>query len=186
MTNRIIWIRNIQYCEYFLVYIVFFDKKLYSLRISLAYDIWKHFYAKEEQTMTHTIIRIITGRTGRRLPEYGGLENIWTRGVMASYYRHSGATACDKHVRRILGGGSGLSHLIPEHYIDSYDRILADMQGIARTCTSLHRLRKIQAEIRDALPATVRAAAEPYYCPDATRDQIAAYLAQVMWHTYHG
>lgn len=26
MTNRIIWIRNIQYCEYFLVYIVFFDK----------------------------------------------------------------------------------------------------------------------------------------------------------------
>lgn len=136
--------------------------------------------------MTHTIIRIITGRTGRRLPEYGGLENIWTRGVMASYYRHSGATACDKHVRKILGGGSGLSHLIPEHYIDSYDRILADMQGITRTCTSLHRLRKIQAEIRDALPATVRAAAEPYYCPDATRDQIAAYLAQAVWHAYHG
>lgn len=39
MTNRIIWIRNIQYCEYFLVYIVFFDKKLYGLRIPLVYDI---------------------------------------------------------------------------------------------------------------------------------------------------
>lgn len=137
--------------------------------------------------MTQSIIQIILGTNGRRIPEYGGAGNAWAYGLLADYYRHSHTNASEKHIHKCLAGQCILSHVISDHYRrdNGYDRILLDTRGIAATCTSLSRLRRIQAEVRDAQPEAIRAATDPYYHPDATREQVAIYLAQALWRTYH-
>lgn len=137
--------------------------------------------------MTQSIIQIILGINGRRIPEYGGACNAWSYGLLADYYRHSHTVVSAKHIRKCLAGQCRLSHVIADHYRrdDGYDRILSDVRGIAATCTSLSRLRKIQAEVHDTLPENLRTDIGQYYHPDATREQVAEYLAQALWRTYH-
>ena len=120
--------------------------------------------------MTQRIIQIILGSNGRRIPEFGGASYAWTYGLLADYYRHSHTNASEKHVRKCLAGQCRLSHVLTDHYrrTDGYDRILADTRGIAVTCTSLSRLRRIQSEVRDALPEEIRLAIEPFYQAKAT------------------
>ena len=136
--------------------------------------------------MTQRIIQIILGSNGRRIPEFGGASYAWTYGLLADYYRHSHTNASEKHVRKCLRGKCKLSHILTGHYRHTagYDGILSDTRVIATTCTSLSRLRRIQTEVRDTLPASIRAATDPYYHADATREQVAEYLAQVLWCTY--
>lgn len=137
--------------------------------------------------MVLSIIRTILGTNGRRIPEFGGAGNACAYGLLADYYRQSHTNATEKHVRKCLAGQCRLSHVLTDHYrrTDGYDRILADTRGIAVTCTSLSRLRRIQSEVRDALPEEIRLAIEPFYQAEATREQIAEYLAQALWCTYH-
>lgn len=136
--------------------------------------------------MTQRIIQIILGANGRRIPEFGGAANAWSYGLHADYYRHSHTNASEKHVRKCLAGQCKLSHVLTGHYRHTagYGGILSDTRVIATTCTSLSRLRRIQAEVRDTLPASIRAATDPYYHADATREQVATYLAQALWCTY--
>lgn len=136
--------------------------------------------------MVLSLIRTILGPNGRRLPEYGGASGAWMYGLLRDYYCHSQTNATEKHVRKCLAGQCKLSHVISGHYHNDngYERILTDTRGVAATCTSLNRLRRIQTEVRDILPESVRTAIDPYYHTDATREQVATYLAQALWCTY--
>ena len=131
--------------------------------------------------MAQTIVRIITGRTGRHLPEYGGLSRVWTSGIMAAYHRTHHRTVTEKQIRKYLSGKVALPHqLVASYSAAGYDHVLDDMRGIANTCASLHRLRAIQAEVRSALPPDTQADLDTYNFECANREQIAVYLAHAL------
>lgn len=158
--------------------------------------------------LTVDIIQRIIGRTGRRHPEYGGLLDAYTQGLQASYYipeyirvhipkadrairHHMEDIVSEKTIREYCNGTHRIPHWIIQHYAGDagHRRVLDDMLGLTRTCTSLHRLRVIQAEVHTylatALPPDVAVQVERHYTPTgATRDQIALYLADALYYGY--
>lgn len=158
--------------------------------------------------LTIDIIQRIIGRTGRWLPEYGGLLDAYTQGLQASYYmpeyvrvhipkageelcHHMEEVISEKTIREYCRGTRRIPHWIIQCYAGEagYHRVLDDMLGLTHTCTSLHRLRVIQATVHTylttALPPDVAVQVERHYTPTgATRDQIALYLADTLYYGY--
>ena len=130
------------------------------------------------------IARIIIGQNGRRTPEYGGIDNAWAHGLLASFYGDNKPS--DKTVYHYLAHSRPMHHYLTNTYAspDHYPHILADMWAMCSTITSLHRLRRIQADVHEkltSLPKDTLGNLEAHHVAiGASRSQIATYLADVI------
>lgn len=131
------------------------------------------------------IARTIIGKNGRRVPEFGGIAYSWTCGMMPSYY--GGTRKNSKTVFHYLNRSWTLPKELADTYTSPgyYPYILADMENLCQTVTSLHRLRRIQEEIHQKVITSVpeghlRNLDQHYVADGASRNQIATYLADVL------
>lgn len=131
------------------------------------------------------VARTIIGKNGRRVPEYGGISNAWVRGLFPSYY--GGVRKNGKTVFHYLNRSWTLPNELTDTYVSPayYPSVMADMENLCQTITSLHRLRRIQKEIHQMVITSVpeghlRNLEQHYVADGASRDQIANYLSEVL------
>ncbi|MEE0109406.1 MAG: hypothetical protein UEP57_00735 [Oscillospiraceae bacterium] len=142
------------------------------------------------QTVLAAVCRTIVGPTGRRLSAYPGIFYAYTQGLFADYYRTYG-TVSDKTLYRYANRDFRFPHFIAQHYRGErgYRRTLGDMMGIADS-TGILMLRSIQDDLHkcvaENLPAEdAQVLSRNYVNQNATRNQIAVYLADVMHYAIH-
>lgn len=131
------------------------------------------------------VAQAVIGNNGRRTPEYGGISNTWTCGMMPSYY--GGVRKSSKTVFHYLDRSWTLPRELTDTYTSPgyYPYILTDMEKLCQTVTSLHRLRRIQEEIHQkvitSVPGEQIGNLEAHYVSnEPSRRQIASYLADVI------
>lgn len=137
------------------------------------------------QTVLAAVCRIIVGPTGRRISAYPGIYYAYTQGLFADYYCTYGAVS-DKTLYRYANQDFRYPHFIARHYGGErgYHRTLGDMMGIADS-TGILLLRSIQDDLHKWVAENLsaqdaQALAINYVNQNASRHQIALYLADVM------
>ena len=141
-----------------------------------------------DQRMLSALSRIIVGRNGRRLPSYANIKQAYIKGLFADYYCYNPHVSI-KTIYKYANATIPYPHFLICHYggANSYRRTLSDMMGLVDNCPSLTLLRRIQDEvfrwILTYLPGDEAAkVCKNYVDQDATRRDIAVYLADTMHH----
>lgn len=138
------------------------------------------------QVMLAAICRIIVGPRGRRIPAYGDIHTAYTKGLFADYYRYNPLVSVQT-VYKYTNQTTPYPHFLAQHYAgdSGYRRNLGDMMGIADACASITQLCQIQGEVHAWVighlpPETADSLGCNYVNQDATRRQVAVYLAEIM------
>lgn len=144
-----------------------------------------------EKTIFADMAQRLLGPGGRMWPEYGTLDTLWCRGIYTDYYRNH-HYAAESSCARYCAGHSKLPRPLQRRYTlpDGLQQLRHNMQHVVAASTSLARVRRIQMDVHGwvdtlMLLDTDKTQIEAnYVAMDATRDQIAAYLADVLhWVT---
>lgn len=140
------------------------------------------------QIMLWAACRIIVGPTGRRLPAYPDIHAAYTQGLFADYYTYNPQVSiktCYKYANRTVP----FPHFLERHYGTNrgYRRTLSDMMGVVDATPSITLLWQIQSEVHqwildNSLQNDACCLNANYVETNATRSQIAAYLAGIMHH----
>ena len=138
------------------------------------------------QIMLAAVCRIIVGPRGRRIPSYGDLFTAYTKGLFADYFRFNPLVTVQT-VYKFANRTTPYPHFLGHHYAgdSGLRRNLSDMMGIADACASITLLRQIQAEVHAWVPGhlppeTANSLGYNYVNHNATRHDIAVYLADMM------
>lgn len=141
-----------------------------------------------DQIMLSAVCRTIVGRTGRRLPTYSSIRDAYTKGLFADYYRYNPIVST-KTYYKYANASTPYPHFLMRHYsgANGYRRNLSDMMGIVDACPSITLLRQIQGELHQWISAYLPmeeacAVCQHYVATNASRREIAVYLADIMHH----
>ena len=126
------------------------------------------------------------GRKGRYWPEFGTQEAVWRYSFLDQY--PDGEQASEESVQRYCTGISRYPSRLRKRYTqdDGLAVLIQNMERVVNSSSSLKRVRSIQQEVHMWLttagfpPKDLERINQCYVAADASRNEIALYLATVM------
>lgn len=141
-----------------------------------------------DQYMLAKTCRTIVGRYGHRLPAYTDIRSAYMYGLFADYHTYNPSVSI-KSCYKYANGSTPYPHFLARHYggANGYRRTLGDMMGIIDACPSITLLWQIQRELyswvtRYLPPEEVESVCRNYVDQNATRQEMAKFLADIMHH----